>query len=68
MYCGRKLQQRCPTLLFNLTYLAYCLFKNGTFVRFDVEVIDVAEVSGDQLGELLDVFTLLFPPTLITPG
>lgn len=63
-----KLQHCCPTLLFNLSYLAYCLFKDGAFVWFDVEVIDVAEVSWDQLSELLDVFTLLLSPTLITPG
>lgn len=40
-----KLQQSCPTLLFNLPDLAYCLFKDGAFVRFDVEVIDVTKVS-----------------------
>lgn len=68
MHSDIKLQQCCCTLLFNLTDLAYCLFKDGAFVWFDVEVIDVAEVSRDQLSELLDVFTLLFPPTFITPA
>lgn len=62
-----KLLQCCPTLLFYLSYLANCLLKDGTFVWFDVEVVYVAEVSGDQLGELFDVLTLLFSPTLITP-
>ena len=54
------------TLLLDLTDLAHRLFEDGTFVGFDVEAVDVAEVGGDQLRQLLDVFALLLPPLPLT--
>lgn len=55
------------TLLFDLAYLAYCLFKDGTFVWFDIEAVDVAKVGRNQLGEFLDVLALLFSPAFVAP-
>lgn len=56
------------TLLFDLADLAHRLFENGTFVWLDVEVVDVAEVGGDQLCQLLYVFALLLPSLPLTPA
>lgn len=56
------------TLLLDLADLAHRLFEDGTFVRFDVEAVDVAEVGRDQLGQLLDVFALLLPTLPLTPA
>lgn len=56
------------TLLFDLADLPHRLFEDGTFVRFDVEAVDVAEVGGDQLGQLLDVFALLLPSLPLAPA
>lgn len=40
------LRQLCPlTLLFDLADLPHRLFEDGTFVWFDVEAVDVAEVG-----------------------
>ncbi|TNN88945.1 hypothetical protein EYF80_000823 [Liparis tanakae] len=36
-----------------------------TFVRLDIEVVDVVEVGKDQLGELLDVFVLVLAVALL---
>lgn len=49
------------TLLFDLADLTHGLAEDGAFVRFDVEAVDVAEVGGDQLRQLLDVLALLLP-------
>lgn len=49
------------TLLFDLADLTHSLAEDGAFVRFDVEAVDVAEVGGDQLCQLLDVLALLLP-------
>lgn len=54
------------TLLFDLSYLAHCLFKDGTFVWFDIEAVDVTEVGRNQFSQLLDILALLFPPALVT--
>lgn len=62
-------RQLCPlTLLFDLADLAHRLFEDGTFVWLDVEGVDVAEVGGDQLRQLLDVFALLLPSLPLTPA
>lgn len=56
------------TLLLDLPDLLHRLFEDGTFVRFDVEVVHVVDVGEDQLGQLLDVLVLLLPvPPLSTP-
>lgn len=55
-------------MLFDLSDLPHSLLEDGTFVRLDVEAVDVGEVGGDELSQLLDVFALLFPPTLVTPA
>lgn len=56
------------TLLFDLPNLPHSLLEDGTLVRLDVEAVDVGEVGGDELSQLLDVLALLFPPTLVTPA
>lgn len=56
---------RAPTLLFYLTNLFHRFFQDCTFVRLDVEVIDVVDVGEDQLGELFDVFILLLAVSLL---
>lgn len=56
------------TLLFDLSDLPHGLLEDGTFVRLDVEAVDVGEIGGDELSQLLDVLALLFPPTLVTPA
>lgn len=56
------------TLLFDLADLAHRLFEDGTFVWFDVEAVDVAEVGRDQLRQLLYVFALLLPSLPLTPA
>ncbi len=48
-YVKEHFEQMC-TLLFDLSYLAHCLFKDGTFVWFDIEAVDVTKVGRNQLG------------------
>lgn len=56
------------TLLLDLPDLLHRLFEDGTFVRFDVEVVHVVDVSEYQLGQFLDVLVLLLPvPPLGVP-
>lgn len=62
-------RQLCAlTLLFDLADLAHRLFEDGTFVWFDVEAVDVAEVGRDQFRQLLYVFALLLPSLPLTPA
>lgn len=56
------------TLLFDLSDLPHGLLENSTFVRLDVEAVNVREVGGDELSQFLDVLALLLPPTLVTPA
>ena len=56
------------TLLFDLSDLPHGLLEDGTFVRLDVEAVDVGEVGRDELSQFLDVLALLFSPTLVTPA
>lgn len=49
------------TLLLDLPDLLHRLFQDGTFVRFDVEVVHVVDVCEYQLGQFLDVLVLLLP-------
>lgn len=58
---------RC-TLLLDLPDLPDRLLQDGTFVGLDVEAVDVGEIGRDELRQLLDVFALLLPPTLVTPA
>jgi hypothetical protein len=55
-------------LLFDLPNLPDGFLEDGTFVWLHVEADHVAEVGRDQLGQLLDVFTLLLPSALVTPA
>lgn len=55
-------------MLLDLSDLPHCLLQDGTFVRLDVEAVNVGEVGRDELSQLLDVLALLFPPTLVTPA
>lgn len=59
---------RRGTLLLDLPDLPDGLLQDGTFVGLDVEAVDVGEVGRDELRQLLDVFALLLPPTLVTPA
>lgn len=52
-------------MLLYLSDLLYSFLQNSTFVRLDIEVVNVTEVGKDQLGELLDVFVLLLTVTLL---
>lgn len=56
------------TLLLDLPDLPDGFLEDGTFVGLDVEAVDVGEVGRDELRQLLDVFALLLPPTLVTPA
>lgn len=56
------------TLLFDLSDLSHSLLEDGTFVRFDVEAVNVGEVGRDELSQLFNVLALLFSPTLVTPA
>lgn len=56
------------TLLLYLSDLFHSFLQNCTFVRLDIEVVDVVEVGEDQLGELFDVFVLVLAVALfVTP-
>lgn len=48
-----------PTLLFYLTNLFHSFFQDCTFVRLDIEVIDVIDVGENQLSEFFNIFILL---------
>lgn len=52
------------TLLLYLSDLFHSFLQNCTFVRLDIEVVDVVEVGEDQLGELFDVFVLVLAVAL----
>lgn len=56
------------TLLFDLSDLSHSLLEDGTFVRLDVEAVNVGEIGRDELSQLLYVLALLLPPTLVTPA
>lgn len=56
------------TLLLYLSDLLHSFLEDCTFVRFDIEVVNVVEVGEDQLGELLDVLVLVLAvPLLVDP-
>ena len=52
-------------MLLYLSDLLHSFLKDCTFVRLDVEVVDVVEVGEDQLGQLLDVFVLVLAIALL---
>lgn len=56
---------RGRTLLLDLSDLFHSFLQNCTFVRLDVEVVNVVEVGEDQLGELFDVFVLVLAVALL---
>lgn len=53
-------------MLLYLTNLLHSFFQDCTFVRLDIEVVNVVEVGEDQLGELFDVFILVLPIALFS--
>lgn len=53
------------TLLLYLSDLFHSFLQNCTFVRLDIEVVDVIEVGEDQLSELFDVFVLVLTVALL---
>lgn len=55
-------------MFFDLSDLSHSLLEDGTFVRLDVEAVNVGEVGRDELSQLFNVLALLFPPTLVTPA
>lgn len=54
------------TLLFNLTNLFHGFLQDCTFVRLDIEVVDVIEVCENQLCKLLYVLIFMFPVTFFS--
>lgn len=52
-------------MLLYLSDLFHSFLQNCTFVRFDIEVVDVVEVGEDQLSELFDVFVLMLTVSLL---
>lgn len=52
-------------MLLYLSDLFHSFLQDCTFVRFDIEVVDVVEVGEDQLGELFDVFVLVLAVALL---
>lgn len=52
-------------MLLYLSDLFHSFLQDCTFVRLDIEVVDVVEVGKDQLGELFDVFVLVLPVALL---
>lgn len=55
-------------MLLYLPDLLHSFLQDCTFVRFDIEVVNVVEVGEDQLGELLDVLVLVLAvPLLVAP-
>lgn len=59
------MRKKSCTLLLYLSDLFHSFLQNCTFVRLDVEVVNVIEVGEDQLGELLDVFVLVLAVALL---
>lgn len=52
-------------MLLYLPDLFHSFLQDCTFVRFDVEVVNVVKIGEDQLGELLDVFVLMLTVALL---
>lgn len=52
-------------MLLYLSDLFHSFLQDCTFVRLDIEVVDVVEVGEDQLGELFDVFVLVLAVALL---
>lgn len=52
-------------MLLYLSDLFHSFLQDCTFVRLDIEVVDVIEVGEDQLGELFDVFVLVLAVALL---
>lgn len=52
-------------MLLYLSDLFHSFLQNCTFVRLDIEVVDVIEVGEDQLSELFDVFVLVLTVALL---
>lgn len=53
------------TLLLYLSDLFHSFLQDCTFIRLDIEVVDVIEVGEDQLSELFDVFVLVLAVALL---
>lgn len=51
-------------MLLYLSNLFHSFLQDCTFVRLDIEVVDVVKVGEDQLGELFNVFVLVLAVTL----
>ncbi len=52
-------------MLLYLSDLFHSFLQDCTFVRLDIEVVDVVEVGKDQLGELFYVFVLVLAVALL---
>lgn len=66
--CKKKknpLQAVICTLLLYLSDLFHSFLQDCTFVRLDIEVVNVIEVGEDQLGEFFDVFVLVLAVALL---
>lgn len=55
-------------MLLYLSDLLHSFLEDCTFVRFDVEVVNVVKVGEDELGKLFDVLVLVLAvPFLVDP-
>lgn len=64
-HVSKILEAAICTLLLYLPDLFHSFLQDCTFVRFDIEVVDVVEVGEDQLGELFNVFVLVLAVALL---
>lgn len=64
----KKKENNNCTLFLYLSDLLHSFLEDCTFVRFDIEVVNVVEVGEDQLGELFNVLVLVLAvPLLVDP-
>lgn len=64
-YIRAKREKTVCTLFLYLSDLFHSFLQDCTFVRLDIEIVDVIEVGENELSELFDVFVLLLTVALL---
>lgn len=54
------------TLFFYLSNLSHSFSQNSTFIWFDMEIVNVTQISRYQLSQFFNVFAFLLTSTLLT--